>query len=358
MNTSKSLRAVSLITSLLCATLCDVDGEEVKKKTGKLRTEKIVQLRRMNGSAEFPNDPSLPALVAIQASCREPEPGGIPIELRLCGYTEGSRATFEARSGEHRIAVKAYAADKNATGEAALYQALNAELAGDLVHVPPLLFWDRALRVLLLGWLEGPTAEDLVKNGQGQRAGELGARWLRRAASLSVKLGPPYGAARALHHVDKWVAALEDTAPALEPTVTALARRLAQTVPHENAARLVHSRLYARHVLDLGDGLGVIDWQRFGQGPLELDAGMFLATIARLGLLEESRADQAIRAETAFLTGIAGLLDERSLAWHRAAALLHLAERRCKPSSRRQDNCRVGALALLNEATRLAQAAG
>ena len=69
MNTSKSPRAASLITNMLCTALCDVDGVEVKKKTGKPRTEKIVQLRRMNGSAEFPDDPLLPALVAIRAAC-------------------------------------------------------------------------------------------------------------------------------------------------------------------------------------------------------------------------------------------------------------------------------------------------
>src|SRR5205807_10348438 len=83
----------------------------------------------------------------------------------------------------------------------------------------------------------------------------------------------------------------------------------------------------ARHILDLGDGPGVIDWHRFGQGPVELDAGMFLATLSRLRLLHQAHAGEATLAEQAFLEGTRGMLDERALAWHRAAALLQLTER-------------------------------
>src|SRR5439155_952599 len=65
-----------------------------------------------------------------------------------------------------------------------------------------------------------------------------------------------------------------------------LAEALARTEPRDDgSAGLVHGTLYARHILDAGDGPGVIDWHRFGQGPVELDAGMFLATLSRLRLL-------------------------------------------------------------------------
>src|SRR5436853_374978 len=43
------------------------------------------------------------------------------------------------------------------------------------VAVPPLLAWDRNLQVVVIGWLEGPTAQELVQRGQGERAGELAA---------------------------------------------------------------------------------------------------------------------------------------------------------------------------------------
>src|SRR5205807_10056158 len=107
----------------------------------------------------------------------------------------------------------------------------------------------------------------------------------------------------------------------------------------------------ARHILDLGDGPGVIDWHRFGQGPVELDAGMFLATLSRLRLLHPAHAGEALLAEQAFLEGTHSLLDERALAWHRAAALLQLTER--LPTAARGD-WRARAHALLGEAARLA----
>jgi len=118
--------------------------------------------------------------------------------------------------------------------------------------------------------------------------------------------------------------------------------------------RLVHGTFYARHVLDQGDGVGVIDWERFGQGPLELDAGMFLATIWRYGLDHEPLAGEVARAEEALMAGTADLLDERVLAWHRAAALLRLASK-VYVVERRKENWLGRADALLREATRLAE---
>ena len=56
---------------------------------------------------------------------------------------------------------------------------------------------------------------------------------------------------------------------------------------------------------------GVIDWQGFGQGPLEFDAVMFLATMWRLGLRHQLVADEAARAEEAFLAGTSALLEKR-----------------------------------------------
>ena len=81
------------------------------------------------------------------------------------------------------------------------------------------------------------------------------------------------------------------------------------------------------------------------QGPLELDAGMFLATISRLGMVYESLAGEAARAEKSFLSGIAGLLDEHALTWHRAAALLRVTE---KYVAHQQGDRRVRAHPLLH----------
>src|SRR5213078_4842026 len=163
--------------------------------------------------------------------------------------------------------------------EAALYQALGAAgLAGDSgARVPPLLAWEHGLRVLVIGWLEGPTARDLVRSGQGRRAGELGACWFQRMASLPVKLGPPLGAAQMLQRARDWAAGFLPIASALGTKARELAEIMAGKQPKEEGTpRLEYGTLYARDILYCIDGPGVSDWQRFGQGPMELDAGTFL----------------------------------------------------------------------------------
>ena len=122
----------------------------------------------------------------------------------------------------------------------------------------------------------------------------------------------------------------------------------------ESPPGLVHGTLYARHLLDLGDGTGVIDWERFGQGPRELDAGTFLATIWRIGLKHERLASEATLAEETFVARTAGLLDTCAVAWYRAAVLLRLA---CKCARRHSDWLAHGH-ALLREAVRQTDAAG
>ena len=315
----------------------------------------------MRPTTALPDDPRLPGLMAIRDSGLaraipalglEQGGGGLELELELCGYHPGARATLEARVGRRRFAVKAFADDP--APEAALYQTLGAAgLAGDSgARVPPLLAWDHDLRVLVIGWLEGPTTHQLIKQGQGRRAGGLAAQWVRRTASLPVKLGLPFGAAGMMHETRAWIGTLGTADLSVGAAARALAEALARTEPRDDGcAGLVHGTLYARHILDAGDGPGVIDWHRFGQGPVELDAGMFLATLSRLRLLHPAHAGEALLAEQAFLEGTRGLLDERALAWHRAAALLQLAER--LPTAARGD-WRARAHALLGEAARLA----
>src|SRR5262245_26461756 len=124
---------------------------------------------------------------------------------------------------------------------------------------------------------------------------------------------------------------------------------------HERAAsHVVNGRLYVRHVLDLGDATGVIDWDRFGQGPLEVDAGMFLATVWRSGQ-HRGRTAQAAAAESEFLARIDDLVNERRLAWHRAAALLKLTHHLM---ARRDGDWLARGLGLLREASMAVDAIG
>src|SRR3989441_4361754 len=279
----------------------------------------------VKATTELPDDPALPALAAIRAlglAAAVPALGldDRPVELTLRGYTPGSRATFEVRAGDRHFALKLYAEDPEP--EAELYEALAAVglVAEGPVRVPPLLARDRSLQVVAIGWLEGPTAQELLKGRRGERAGELAACWLRCAAALPVKVGLPVGAAHMVYNAGKEVVQLDAADRGLGSAARRLARILTQTLPKNGSRRLLHGTFYARHVLDQGDGVGVIDWERFGRGPLELDAGMFLATTWRYGLDHAPLAAEAARAEEALLAGTTGLLDERVLAWHRAAA--------------------------------------
>lgn len=281
---------------------------------------------------ELPNDPALPGLVAIRQrglarAIPALELGDGPVELINRGYTEGSRITIEVRAGERRFAVKAYADDPSK--EAFLYQGLSdAGLTGASgCCAPPLLLWERGLRVLVIGWLEGRSANELIQSGQGARAGELAAMWLRRVGELPIRMGPPFGVAAILGQQRRWVADLFAMDASLGAAAAAIADKLERTQPTARDCHLVHGTLYTRHIFDLGKGPGVIDWQRFGQGPPELDAGIFLATAWRTKLRAESPEVDVARAEESFLNRMTGLLDEHALAWHRSAMLLRLSSK-------------------------------
>src|SRR5256714_6544483 len=231
----------------------------------------------MTPTAPLPDDPRLPGLMAIRERglaraipALGLEQGGDGVPLELCGYHPGARATLEARVGPRRFAVKTFADDP--APEAALYQALGAAgLAGDSgARVPPLLAWDHDLRVLVIGWLEGPTAHELVKQGQGRRAGELAAQWVQRTASLPVKLGLPFGAAGMMHETRAWIGTLGTADLSVGAAAPALAEALARTEPRDDGrVGLVHGALYAPPILVLGGGPRAVGRHRLVQGPRE-----------------------------------------------------------------------------------------
>src|SRR2546423_4905673 len=197
----------------------------------------------MNPSAPLPDDPRLPGLMAIRdrglaraIPALGLEQGGEGVALELCGYHPGARATLEAGAGRRGFAVKAFADDP--APEAALYQTLGAAgLAGDSgARVPPLLAWDHDLRVLVIGWLEGPTTHQLIKQGQGRRAGGLAAQWVRRTASLPVKLGLPFGAAGMTLETRGWIGTLGTADLSVGAAARALADALALSEPRDDGS--------------------------------------------------------------------------------------------------------------------------
>lgn len=293
----------------------------------------------MKPTAELPDDPTLRGLAAIRAdglAVAIPSLQGIvgPVHTRLRGYTAGERATLEVVAASHHVAVTSYAEDP--AQEAALYEALGvADAAHDPgVRVPPLVAWHRDLRVLVLGWLEGPSTSQLIKERQGARAGQLAARWFRHVAALRIRIGPWRSAAHALGKASEGIAHFGAAHLGLGAAAMALAGNLARTQPEDGVPHLVHGTLYERHILDLGDGPGVIDWQRFGRGSLELDAGTFLATLSRIALRQPQLAGEVATTEEAFRGGTGDLFDDRILTWYRAAALLRFA---AKPVSQAGD---------------------
>src|SRR5437667_11284567 len=115
----------------------------------------------MRPTADLPDDPRLPGLMAIRdLGLARAIPalgleeggggGGGGGELVLCGYHPGARATLDARVGQRRFAVTTFA-DAPAP-EAALYQAVGADgLAGDSgARVPPLWAGAHDWRVLVI----------------------------------------------------------------------------------------------------------------------------------------------------------------------------------------------------------------
>jgi aminoglycoside phosphotransferase (APT) family kinase protein len=247
--------------------------------------------------------------------------------MELCGYSPGVRATFDVRAGGQRFALKVYAKDPSL--EVELHKALEeAGLAGDSgPRAPRLLAWEPGLRMFAISWLDGYPANELIKVGRARRAGLLAARWLRRLASRSPKLGPALGPSHVLARCAQSVENLRAADFALGVASEKVLSTLRSAEPENGRPSLVHGSLYSRHVLDLGDGPGVIDWQRFGQGPVELDAGMFLATVSRSALRHAKWAKPMAQAERAFLRRVRPLVDGRAVAWHWAEALLHLASR-------------------------------
>ena len=125
--------------------------------------------------------------------------------------------------------------------------------------------------------------------------------------------------------------------------------------PRSPAFCLCHGDFSPNHGLDLGRGPGMIDWDSFRRGAVELDAGRFLASLSqRAGRRGVLAANVAPAAES-FLAGIAGLVERDQLAWYRAGALVKLSWRL---SARRPKRWRERARSLLSEARAALEAGG
>ena len=278
----------------------------------------------------LPDDPAIPAIAALRANGPSAilptlDLGDARVELTLRGHDRGYGAIFEAVAGDRHFALKAYAGDPSP--EVALYQALAAAgLAGDSgPRVPRLLAWEPALHLFAISWLEGVGVNQLIKGGQGPRAGIVTAAWLHRIAESPVKMGPTVGPAESLQRVGSNIEKLGRAYPDVGAAAGRAKERLQSKQPETRRTVQVHGNLYARHILDLGDGPGVIDWEAFGQGPIEYDAGTYLASLSRMVTRDDALEEETARAKETFLSRTRDILEPRALAWYRAASLLRLA---------------------------------
>jgi aminoglycoside phosphotransferase (APT) family kinase protein len=278
----------------------------------------------------LPHDPHIPVLDAIRTR-------GIGAVLALAGVSayvtaitvlkhHASRCTLLLNGGDERFVLKAWDVDPAPLVE--LHELLDEHglASGSAPTVAPMLGYDRNLAFVVQAWLNGRSAHELLADGAGARAGELGAAWLRAVWESGIAAGPRRGPREVLDELDANATALGRQEPALVPAVSAVMELLERVTP-PGATRpvLQHGTFRTDQLIDIGDGPGVLDWDSFGRGALEHDAGTFLAWLSYSGTARSgAQATQAAVAARTFATGLDGV-DDDALAWYRAAALVKFA---------------------------------
>jgi hypothetical protein len=305
------------------------------------------------GGVVLPHDPGIPALRALAAEGFGPllSRAGVSDdveEVRLVGHQPG-RCTFEVTCGEGRMALKAYSPARAPALDLCEWLESEGLASGRAPTVPPIIARSRSLGLLVMGWLDGASGHDLIEERRATRAGELAAEWLRVESGLSVELGRSYGPDAALQEVARWTRKIGrvDSVLGAEASVVITGLRAAPRPNGHEGIR--HGDFSPEHVLDLGNGPGVIDWDSFRRGALELDAARFLAALSWLAGAQSGRVESTAAAAAALRAGLDGLLDERALAWYRAVVLVRLAKKLCRETPR-PAGWRARALSLLTEA--------
>jgi hypothetical protein len=282
--------------------------------------------------AALPDDPRLPALVAFQEESVEAvllrhgvRTSGAAV--RVLGHNRGERCTLLVQGDRGPLVDDAYAEDP-----APLLSILDALAAAGLADgrapsVPPLLAWDRPLRFAVTPLFGGPSMHRLIREGVPVRAGKLAAAWLRAASGAELAIGLSYSPDTLLAEAPAWLSTFQAADTALAAEAMRHVAVLAADPPASDRPMLVHGSYSPDHVLELPDGPGVIDLDNVGHGPLELDAGMMLASLSRLRSGSARRAAAMERAAQTFRSGVTGLVDESALEWYRAALLVKVAKR-------------------------------
>lgn len=282
-----------------------------------------------------PADPALPALVTAQAHGWHDVLAACGIQAavrsaRVVRHHPGSRCVLDVQTEDgRRFAVKAFRRDPEA-GAAMLTRLAAAGLAeprGPSITV--LAGYDARLACLILDWLPGEPAVALIAGDRGARVGEFAAGWLLAAAAVPPAGLEPYDAESMLTDLDRWCGAIERADGPLGARAAEVSRRLGTELPPSGHPGLLHLSFSVNHLVDLGDGPGVLDWDELRRGPLELDAGAFLATLVRHAAQHPARSGQTSDASAALRDGASQQLDPVAVAWYRRAALVKHAKHAC-----------------------------
>lgn len=299
-----------------------------------------------------PTDPGIPGLEGLARGALGGALAGAglraPIRWTVLKHHPGSRCTLRAERNGRRLIVKAYAEDPSSLVTLMERFAQAGLASGRGPSVPPLVAFRSDLRTLVTSCFDQPPGRDLIAEGAAPRAGELAAGWLRTTARTPIDLGRPYGSGELLAEAQGWTVRLRRANADLGAEALRPLHDLAASPPVRTAWGLRHGSFSASHVFDLGTGPGVVDWDGFRQGPIELDAGRFLAGLSSMAAGRRHLAEEARRAGDAFLAGLAGLVEPAALAWFRAAALLRLGY---YASVRRPRRWEARAASLLAEAS-------
>ena len=285
----------------------------------------------MHQTPPLPLDASLPALLAIARRGLGPvlaeagvgEPTNPVVVLK---YHPEKRCTFLAKTNGRVLVVKLFRESPSLL--ARLFERLAEEglATGHAPTVAPMAAFAPHLCLIANEWLDGRPLGELIGGGSARRAGEIAGEWLLRSPGSRISLGEPYGPEALLKDAGRWTRALTNFDAGIGESAAKTVQALRSGVPRSVRYGLVHGSFYPSHVLDLGGGPGVIDWDNFTQASIGLDAGMFCAWVSDLALAGWCLPHQAEEAQTAFLGLISGLVPEDDLRWHRSIALIKLAK--------------------------------
>ena len=276
----------------------------------------------------LPDDPAIPLLAAITQEGLDPVLTGLGIsgvlQVDLLAHTVGYRCTLRVQTPAAHLVIKGYAHDPR--GLIDLLQGFQREglASGKGPTVPPLEGASESHRCLVTGWLDGPSATNLIREGHGQRAGQLAGAWLRRTADLPLVLGSPYTSDAVLVEARAWVTQVGAADSELGHQASTCFDRLSAEPPTDGSSAVRHGSFVPRHVLELSDGPGIIDWDSFRAGVLEVDAGLFLAACSRMST-RPSLTASAGQAADAFRAVLRGIVDPARLHWYQAAGIMRLS---------------------------------